>query len=87
MGWLPFSGLGAVGMIFAGRKQRLTSKGRKLALGAAVSVLLVLSLFALGCGGGNSSRQNNNNGNSITMIVTGTAGAIVHSVPVTLTIH
>jgi uncharacterized protein (TIGR03118 family) len=87
MGWLPFSGLGAMGMIFAGRRQKLGVKGRKWALGAGAAVLLVLSLFALGCGGGSSTSRPNNNANSVTMMVTGTSGAIVHSVPVTLTIQ
>jgi len=87
IGWLPFSGLGAVGMIFAGRRQKLTAKGRKWVLGAGASVLLVLSLFALGCGGGSSSSRQTNNASTVTMMVTGTSGAIVHSVPVTLTIQ
>jgi hypothetical protein len=87
MGWLPFSGLGAIGMIFAGRRQRFAAKGRKWALGAGASVLLALSLFALGCGGGSSSSRPSNNMNTVTMMVTGTSGAISHSVPVTLTIQ
>jgi len=87
MGWLPFSGLGVVGMLFAGRRQRLTAKGRKWVLGAGASLLLALSLFALGCGGGSSNSKQNNNGSTVTMMVIGTSGAIVHQVPVTLTIH
>ncbi|HYA23333.1 MAG TPA: TIGR03118 family protein [Terriglobales bacterium] len=87
MGWLPFSGLGVVGMLFAGRRQKRTAKGRKWALGAGASLVLVLSLFAMGCGGGSSNSTRQNNSNTVTMMVTGTSGAIVHSVPVTLTIH
>jgi uncharacterized protein (TIGR03118 family) len=87
MGWLPFSGLGAIGMIFAGRRPRLRAKSRKWALGAGAVVLLALSLFALGCGGGSSSSRPSNNANTVTMMVTGTSGAISHSVPVTLTIQ
>jgi len=87
MGWLPFSGLGVVGMLFAGRRQKLTAKGRKWVLGAGASLLLTLSLFALGCGGGSSNSKQNNNGSTVTMMVIGTSGAIVHQVPVTLTIH
>jgi uncharacterized protein (TIGR03118 family) len=88
MGWLPFSGLGAVGTVFAGRRKKLSAKGRKWVLSAGASVLLVVSLFALGCGGaGTSSTKPTNNPSTVTMMVIGTSGAITHSVPVTLTIH
>jgi uncharacterized protein (TIGR03118 family) len=86
MGWLQLSGLGMVGMLFAGRKQKLTAKGRKWVLAAGASLVLILSLAALGCGGG-STNSTKNSGNTVTMMVTGTSGAIAHSVPVTLTIH
>ena len=84
MGWLPFSGLGLAGMLFNGRKQKLTAKGRKWILGVGAALLLSLSLFALGCG--YNSGQQVKTGN-VTMMVTGTSGAIVHSVPVTLNVH
>jgi len=88
MGWLPLSGLGVVGVLFAGRKQKVAPKGRKLIAGVGASLILALSLLALGCGGGSSnSKQQNNNGSTVTMMVIGTSGAIVHQVPVTLTIH
>jgi len=84
MGWLPFSGLGLAGMLFNGRKQKLTAKGRKWILGVGAALLLSLSLFALGCG--YNSGQQVKTGN-VTMMVIGTSGAIVHSVPVTLNVH
>ena len=88
MGWLPLSGIGLAGMVFAERKQKLSRRARKWAVAAGASVLLMLCLFALGCGGSSNGQKNNGaNGNTVTMMVVGTSGAISHSVPVTLTIQ
>jgi uncharacterized protein (TIGR03118 family) len=86
--WLPLSGLGLFGMFFAIRNdnRRTIAKAWKRGLWISGLGLLVLCvLFTLGCGGGSSSGHQTN-GNSVTMMVTGTSGAISHSIPVTLTI-
>lgn len=86
MGWLPVSGLGAIGMMFAGRRQKQTAKRSRMTLWiGGVLVLGLLSFFTLGCGGGSSSTKNNPS--TVTMMVTGTSGSISHSTPVTLTIQ
>jgi len=73
-------------MVFADRKKKLSAKGRKQILWFVALTLLALgTLVTLGCGGGSSSKMNN--ANTVTMMVTGTFGAISHSTPVTLTIQ
>jgi len=88
MGWLPLSGLGLAGMVFAGRREkRVAARKAALWIGGAIVLTLVL-LFSVGCGGGSSSQMNAaNHPNHVTMMVPGTSGSIVHSTPVTLTIQ
>lgn len=87
--WLPLSGLGLFGMCFAirhdNRKPIAKAWKRGLWFGG-LGLLTLCVLFTLGCGGGSSSGHQTN-GNSVTMMVTGTSGAISHSIPVTLTIN
>lgn len=86
MGWLPLSGLGLAGMVFADRKKQLSAKRRKQILWFAALTLLALgTLVTVGCGGGSS--KTTNTANTVTMMVTGTSGAIAHSTPVTLTVQ
>ena len=88
MGWLPLSGLGLAGMVLADRKKKLLVKGHKQLVLLAAFVLLTLgTVITVGCGGGSSNSKTSNPTSTITMMVTGTSGAISHSTPVTLTIH
>jgi uncharacterized protein (TIGR03118 family) len=84
-GWLPISGLAPLGMVFAARRRNrhALSKRWKLVLGASVICLLAVGLmFMAGCGSSSSTT-----GTPVTVMVTGTSGAINHSAQVALTIH
>lgn len=86
MGWLPFSGLGLFGMAFAARRsdRKPISTLRKRAIWIGVlGALLVGVLFTIGCG--SSSKKSANN--TVSVMVTGTSGAISHTTPITLTIN
>ncbi len=88
MGWLSLSGVGVFGMVFANRKHLTGTTARTVSrvLGTLALGLLLAGVFTfVGCGGGSSSRSNNTG--PITMMVTGTSGAISHSTPLTLTIQ
>jgi uncharacterized protein (TIGR03118 family) len=86
MSWLPFSGLGLFRIVFAARRRdcKPMPKAWKHGISASALALLVLGvLFTVGCG--SSSRRPATN--TVTVMVTGTSGAISHTTPVTLTIH
>jgi len=85
MSWLPFSGLGLFGIVFAARRDpKPMPKALKHGIWASVWGLLVLGvLFTSACG--SSSKRPATN--TVTVMVTGTSGAISHTTPVTLTIH
>jgi len=83
MGWLPLSGLGVFGMVFAVRRRdrKPMPKAWKHGIWASALGLLVLGvLFTVGCG---SSRKPQ----TVTVMVTGTSGAVSHTTPVALTIR
>ena len=85
-GWLPFSGLAPLGMVFAFRKRKYQAmtKSWKVVLWSGIVCVLALGLlFMAGCG----SSSNSSAGSTVTVMVTGTSGAISHSTPVALTIH
>ena len=82
MALLPF---GLVGLVLAGDTRRrfwTSGKRRPLALGA----ILLTALIAVGCSGGNSNRQMSAS-SAATVMVTGTSGTVMHSVPVTVNVH
>jgi uncharacterized protein (TIGR03118 family) len=78
-------GLGWFGtLLTTGKRKPLT---RKSILSMSVlGLLLVVSLFALGCGG-SSSKQTPAAGSQVTLMVTGTSGSLSHSTPLTITIR
>jgi hypothetical protein len=53
---------------------------------SALSLLLLISLFTLGCGGGNSN-QPTTAASQVTLMVTGTSGSLSHTTPVTVAIN
>ena len=78
-----FPGMALLGTMF-------TWRARKAGKGPGVVLMVVLALvvasvgFTVGCG---SSSSHQTPGNQSTVMVTGTSGAISHTVPVTVTIH
>ena len=82
MALLP--GLGLFGTVLTTRKRKpLASKS--ILWTSVLGLLLVVSVFALGCGGGNSKQTTPNS--QATLTVTGTSGALSHTTPVTVTIN
>lgn len=79
--WLPFTGLGLMGIVFAGtfRKNR-----KATVIFTASSLLLILSIL-IGCGGG-SSKPGTPLGTS-TVTVTATSGSVTHTSTVSLTVN
>jgi uncharacterized protein (TIGR03118 family) len=82
MALLP--GLGLFGTFLTTRKRKPLS-GKSILWTSALGLVLVVSLFALGCGGGNSKQTTPNS--QATLTVTGTSGALRHTTPVTVTIN
>ena len=86
--WLPLSGLGLFGMVFARRKNEEKGIGKTRKPGFVGLGLLILgSLLMLGCGGTSTANSKMNGAQNVTVMVTGTSGAITHSTPLTLTIQ
>ena len=78
-------GLGLFGTVLTtGKSKRRT---RKTIVGMSVlGLLLLVSLFALGCGGGSSNKQTTPASQQVTVMVTGTSGALSQSTAVTVTV-
>jgi uncharacterized protein (TIGR03118 family) len=76
-------GLGLLGTLITTRRKRLLT--RKHFVGISVlGLLLFVSLFTLGCGGSNAKAPVSS---QTTLTVTGTSGALSHSVPVSVTVN
>jgi len=84
---LLLPGLGLFGTLFTTRKRKLL--GSKSIVGASVlGLLLVISLFSLGCGSKSSTSNNpSTSASQTTVMVTGTSGSLSHSSAVTVTIN
>jgi len=85
-----FPGLGLFGSVFVARRKRMGSKG-VLALKAMGLVFLAtsFSFFAVGCGGsgGMTGTGTTPTSQSVTLMVTGTSGAITQSTSLTVKIN
>lgn len=79
-------GLGVFGTFITTRKRKLLSRKAILWI-SFVSLLLLLSLFALGCGGSSSSSRAATPVSQVNLMVTGTSGSISHSSVVAVTIN
>jgi hypothetical protein len=82
---LLLSGLGLFGTLLTTRRRKpLTRKSiRWMSL---LGLLLFISLFALGCGG-SSSKTSTPSSQQVTVMVTGTAGSLTQTAPVTVTVN
>jgi len=79
-------GLGLFGTLITTRKRK--SFTRKNIVGMSLlSLVLLVSLFALGCGGSNSNKPITPASGQATVMVTGTSGSLSHSSAVTVTIN
>jgi hypothetical protein len=76
-------GLGLLGTVLATRKRKPLTR-KSILWTSVLGVLLLVSMFALGCG---SSSKGQTPASQVTMTVTGTAGSLSHSTPVTITIN
>jgi len=77
-------GVGIFGTLFMSRKRKLLTY-KSMAWMCVLALLLMLSLFALGCGGGSSKQMSSPS--QVTLVVNGTSGSLSHSVPVTITVN
>ena len=77
-------GLGLFGALFTNRKHKSVSRKNILWM-SLLGLLLLASLFALGCGGSNSKGQTP--ASQVTLTVTGTSGALSHTTPLTININ
>jgi len=84
MGMALLPGLGLFGTVLTTRKRKPLASKSILWMSVLGLLLLVFS-FTLGCGGGNSKQQTPNS--QVTLMVTGTSGALSHTTPVTITIN
>jgi hypothetical protein len=76
-------GLGLFGTVLATRKRKPLTR-KSILWTSVLGVLLLVSMFALGCGG---SSKGQTPASQVTLTVTGSSGSISHSTPVTITIN
>jgi hypothetical protein len=83
---LLLPGLGVFGTVLTTRKRKpLASKS--VLWTSALGLLLVISMFSLGCGSSSNSPKAQTSASQVTLMVTGTSGALSHTTPVTVTIN
>jgi len=83
MGTGVLPGLGLFGAVLATRKRKPLTRKSILSM-SLLGLLLVVSMFALGCG---SNSKGQTAPSQVTLMVTGTSGSLSHSAPVTITIN
>jgi uncharacterized protein (TIGR03118 family) len=80
---LMFPGLAVFGtLLMTGKRKNIN--GKKVLWTSALGLALFVSLFALGCG---SSSKGQTPGSQVTMMITGTSGALVHSSAIAITVN
>jgi hypothetical protein len=84
--WMQVQSLGLVGLAFAGARFRR----KKLFTAICLTLILLLLCFAVGCAGGTGIVQQNTRNTSpgtYTILVSGTSGALKHSLNLTLVVQ
>jgi len=84
MALLP--GLGLFGTVLATGKRKPLAR-KSILWTSVLGLLLVVSMFALGCGGSSSSSKAQTPASQTTLMVTGTSGALSHTTPLTVAIN
>ncbi|MGB9254531.1 MAG: TIGR03118 family protein [Candidatus Korobacteraceae bacterium] len=82
-------GLGLFGTVITGRKRKLLNR-KSIVRMSLLGLLLVISLFALGCGGSTSSNKPTTTtpvSQQATVMVTGTSGSLSQTAAVTVSIN
>ena len=82
-GMLVLSGLGLFGTVLLSGRKKGGASGKSLILIACLALLMTGMTFTVACG--NSSNRNSTN--NATLTITGTSGAVSHSVPVSVTVR
>ena len=77
-------GLGLFGTLFTTRKRKPLARKSMLWM-SVLALVILISLFALGCGGSNSKQPTPPA--QVTLMVTGTSGSLSHTAPVTINVN